>query len=406
MTTYTKCVDASLCSGNLYIAFHVCDISMNILTYLKHLISYESVSPKSAGVMDYVEQLLRTHGFAVITESFGNNNAEKTDNLYAVYGNSKSPNICFAGHVDVVPPGDLKLWSYNPFNATEIGDKIYGRGTVDMKGALSCALAAAIDFTNTHSKLKGSISFLLTSDEEGNAKYGTQKMLAHLAKERHRIDFAILGEPTSEFEVGDTVKIGRRGSVNFTLNIIGSQGHVAYPQLIDNPINHLVEIIHNLINTPLDYGTKAFSPSGFAVTSIDVENTISNITPQCATAKFNIRFNDMHDVESLLSMIKKIVEIHTRKYEITYQFSANCFMQEANYMINDFVSVIPQVIGITPNFSTKGGTSDARFIKDYCQVIECGLLHKMAHKIDEYTTISDLQRLYRVYYGALNKMLL
>ena len=376
-------------------------LNNDTLKHLTELINCQSITPLSDGSIEYIEKLLTQYGFSVITKTFGEQDYQVT-NLYAVYGVSK-PNICFAGHVDVVPAGNLDSWSHNPFKATKVEDKIYGRGVVDMKGALACSLAATIEFIKLKPKLNGSVSFLLTSDEEGPAKYGTSKMLPYLASINHKIDLAILGEPTCEHQVGDIIKIGRRGSVNFTLTIHGIQGHVAYPELAENPIHCLVKIMHNLSSLQLDYGSKQFMASNLEITSIDVGNNTTNIIPGTASAKFNIRFNDLHGAESIVTLIKRIVEQHTLKYELVPSVSANVFIQEPNHLISEFAKIIPQVTGIIPKFSTSGGTSDARFIKNYCQVVEFGLLSETAHKIDEYTTISDLQRLYSVYYGALEK---
>ncbi|WP_316353053.1 succinyl-diaminopimelate desuccinylase [Candidatus Trichorickettsia mobilis] len=371
------------------------------LKHLTELVNCQSITPLSDGSIEYIEKLLTQHGFSVITKIFGEPDYQVT-NLYAVYGVSK-PNICFAGHVDVVPTGNLDSWSHNPFKATKVEDKIYGRGVVDMKGALACSLAATIEFIKLKPKLNGSVSFLLTSDEEGPAKYGTSKMLPYLTSINHKIDLAILGEPTCEREIGDIIKIGRRGSINFTLTVYGIQGHVAYPELAENPIHCLVKIMHNLSSLQLDYGSKQFLASNLEVTSIDVGNNTTNIIPGTASAKFNIRFNDLHGAESIVTLIKRIVEQHTLKYELVPSISANVFIQEPNHLISEFAKIIPQITGIIPKFSTSGGTSDARFIKNYCQVVEFGLLSETAHKIDEYTTISDLQRLYSVYYRALEK---
>lgn len=375
----------------------------DILRYLAALISCKSITPLSDGSIEYIEKLLIQHGFSVVVKIFGKQNY-KVLNLYAVYG-SGQPNICFAGHVDVVPPCDINLWKYDPFTLVEAENKIYGRGTVDMKGALACAIAASIKFISLKPKINGSISFLLTSDEEGPAQYGTHKMLKYLATHNHVVDLAILGEPTSELEVGDVVKIGRRGSINFSLTIHGTQGHVAYPELANNPIDCIIKIMHNLSGLQLDYGSKQFSASNLEITSIDVGNNTVNIIPETASAKFNIRFNDLHSGKSLAALIQKIIEQYTTRYELTHSVSADAFIQEPSNLIDKFVKIIPQITGVPTKLSTSGGTSDARFIKDYCQVVEFGLLSAMAHKINEYTTISDLQRLYSVYYGVLGKFI-
>jgi succinyl-diaminopimelate desuccinylase len=377
-------------------------MNKNFIKYLEELIAFKSVTPDSNGAIEYIADLLKASGFIVVIKDFGEK--YKVKNLYASYGEGRH-NICFGGHVDVVPAGDLSQWISDPFKATKNENKIFGRGTVDMKGAIACMLSAALDFIKSNPIIEGQISFLLTSDEEGEARYGTKAMLEYLKEQNILIDLVILGEPTCKNVVGDTVKIGRRGSINFILDIIGKQGHVAYPHEADNPLPYLIDIMQDLVKTPLDTGNEYFQKSNLEITSIDVCNETTNIIPAKATAKFNIRFNDIHTSESLISLINKRIENYTNLYKLTANISAEAFIQKPDNLIIEFFEVVRDITNIDTEFSTDGGTSDARFIKDYCQTVEFGLLHNMAHKINEYTQINDLQRLHDVYYNSLNKFL-
>lgn len=374
----------------------------NFVNYLKTLISFKSITPESRGAIEFISDLLKKHGFKVEVKEFGQE--YKVQNLYASYGKG-SPNICFCGHVDVVPPGDIGLWDHDPFEGVQKGDKIFGRGAVDMKGAIACMLASALDFIKFAKNLKGSVSFLLTSDEEGEAKYGTSKMLEYLKTKGEEIDFMIVGEPSCEEYIGDTIKIGRRGSINFVLKITGRQGHVAYPKKADNPLNYLVNILHDLKNLKLDEGNDFFQSSELVITSIDTRNHVANVIPASASANFNIRFNNLHNSQTLVDLINQKVETHTKKFKLESQLSAKSFIQDPIDRIEDFAKIVRSSTNIDTKFSTSGGTSDARFAIDYCNVVEFGLMSNEAHKINEFTKISDLQKLYNVYYDSLNKFL-
>ncbi|MCC8368991.1 MAG: succinyl-diaminopimelate desuccinylase [Rickettsia endosymbiont of Oxypoda opaca] len=378
------------------------------INYLKELLRFESLTPRSNGAIEYIDKLLQESGFYTEIKLFGDSSSQVT-NLYGVYGNKK-PNICFVGHVDVVPAGDYNLWhNSEPFKANEQGGKIYGRGAADMKGAIACFLAASLDFIKNNQNLNGSISFLITSDEEGEAKYGTKEMLKHIYNQGHKVDFAIVGEPTCEKEIGDIIKIGRRGSINFNLSIEGLEGHVAYPLKAKNPLPCLIKIMNDIINIKLDEGSKFFDRSNTCVTSIDVGNNITNVIPGEASARFNIRFNDLHSAESLTNLIKRIAEKYCNEYKLNYELtgksSAESFIQSPIDRIADFAGIVASTTNIKPKFSTSGGTSDARFVKNYCPIVEFGLLSETAHKINEYTKITDLQKLYNVYYNSLTKFL-
>ncbi len=374
---------------------------------LKQLISFESITPSDAGGLDFIASLLKESGFAIYIKEFGK---ERVRSLYAVYTQASfelSPkeaiNICFAGHIDVVPPGGG--WSSPPFIAKEEGGKIYGRGAVDMKGALACMIASTLNFLEENPKINGNISFLITSDEEGEAKYGTKPMLEWMESNGHKIDFAIVGEPTCDKEFGDIIKIGRRGSLNFKLRVIGSQGHVAYPTLAKNPNSAMVRILHDLVDMKWDDGNEIFQPSNLEITSIDTGNPTTNLIPAESSAMINIRFNNQHKSQDIIQKVDEICAQYTKDYLLEGRVSAELFLSQPSELREIFAKVVHQKTGVTPTFGTDGGTSDARFIQNYCPLLEFGLLNCTAHKIDEHVKIGDLQKLYDVYYGFLNMVI-
>jgi succinyl-diaminopimelate desuccinylase len=373
------------------------------LHFLDKLIGFKSITPNGEEAIDYVASLLSQLGFTCEIKTFGLKN-KKVTNLYAFLGNS-APNICFAGHLDVVPPLNEDLWSSDPFTMKVQDNFVYGRGAVDMKGAIACSLAAVTEFLRFNHLPKGSISFLLTTDEEGEAKHGTQEMLDYIEGKYPKIDFCILGEPTSKHKIGDTIKIGRRGSINFTLKIMGKQGHVAYPEKAINPIPILAKILNDLTEKEFDYGSKYFQKSNLEITSIDTGNPTSNIIPESVTAKFNIRFNNHHTANDLSSAVTQIISYHGEDYDLKYSSSSKPFIQEYSPRMQEFAEIVKNTCKITPTIETNGGTSDARFIHLYSEVVEFGLNCDPAHKINEHTQISDLQTLYNVYYSTLVKFL-
>ena len=377
-------------------------MNQEILPILQKLISYKSVTPRGADAIEYISDKLSKHGFSCEIKSFGEGE-EKVTNLYAIYGDQK-PNICFAGHVDVVPPGPHELWSSDPYNMKIDGNTVYGRGTVDMKGAISCSLAAAIHYLE-HNKPNGSISFLLTTDEEGKAKYGTEMMLEHIKNKEPSIDFCILGEPTTMQNIGDTIKIGRRGSINFDLTIYGKQGHVAYPEKAFNPLPIMVSILKEINEHVFDNGSEFFQKTNLELTSIDTGNHVTNIIPESVNAKFNIRFNNTQNSGDLVIKITKIVSKYSDNFDIKHNSSSSPFIQEYSKKMQAFADIVESECKVKPKFETGGGTSDARFIYKHAEVIEFGLNCNLAHKINEYTKISDLQTLYNVYYNTLVKFL-
>jgi succinyl-diaminopimelate desuccinylase len=370
----------------------------------KKLISFPSVTPEPAGAFDYIKDLLEPCGFNIVFKDFGEG-LDKVHNLYARIGD-QSPNICFAGHIDIVPPGDLSRWSFDPYIATEHEGYLYGRGVVDMKGAIACMIASSINFLQDNKNFNGSISFLLTSDEEGPATNGTKLMLEYIESLGEKIDLAIVGEPTLDQTVGDTIHIGRRGSISFELNVIGKQGHVAYQDEAINPNHILVKLFNDLINTKLDSGNDWFEPSNLEITSIDACNNIENLIPNSCKAKFNIRYNNLHSKNDLVDKIENIIKTHSSNYELKHRHNAEPFICDPEDLAHKFAISSYQVTNIKPKFSTAGGTSDARFIKNYTKTIEFGLSPKTAHQIDERATITDLHKLYDIYYQSLQTYLL
>lgn len=361
------------------------------------LIRCPSVTPIDAGALDVLQSFLEPLGFTCHRLPFVEDGTEPVDNLYARIGTA-APNLCFAGHTDVVPVGDIDGWSVDPF-AAEIKDGImYGRGTQDMKCAVaSFAVAAARFVKKNGSDFGGSISFLITGDEEGPAINGTPKVLKWLEEQNEKIDACIVGEPTNPEKVGDMVKIGRRGSINIQITVNGKQGHAAYPDLADNPIPRLIRFIASLIDQPLDEGTEHFPPTMVTVTSLDVGNETTNIIPAKAHGKLNIRFNDLHTGESLTQLLKEKQQEFAGDSDITIRVSGDAFLTPPGPLSSVIATAVEKVTGIAPELSTTGGTSDARFIKNHCPVAEFGLINATAHKIDEHVAVRDIETLTEIY---------
>lgn len=368
---------------------------MNVAQLTSKLLSFKSVTPHDDGVIDFIISILEPIGFICEKIQF-----ENVLNLYARYG-SKSPNLCFAGHTDVVPAGDENAWTHPPFAEEIIGDKIYGRGAVDMKGAIASFICAVQNLNLKN--LKGSISFLITSDEEGEAINGTEKVLQYLKQRGENLDFCIVGEPTNPEFIGQMVKIGRRGSVTFELSIEGKQGHVAYPHLAKNPITQLVGILDILKNKKLDDGTQHFDASNLEVVHLSVNNSADNVIPAYASARFNIRFNDLHTIHSLKSWVVDICKQFGDNYTLTHGRGAESFLSSDLNFAQQVAKINAQITNHDTQLSTTGGTSDARFIHKYCPVVECGLINQTAHKIDEYTAIYDLKTLEEIYSQVIQK---
>ncbi len=372
----------------------------------RDLLRCPSVTPVEGGALSFLETTLKGAGFTVHRMTFSEPGTADVENLYARIGTG-APHLMFAGHTDVVPPGDPKSWSHAPFSADIADGVLYGRGAVDMKGAIACKVAAALDHLAANSgKPKGSISFLITGDEEGIAVNGSPKLLKWAAAHGETFDHCVLGEPGNVDALGDTIKLGRRGSQNGVLVVTGKMGHVAYPHRADNPVRGLVKLMGALMDEPLDKGSHKFDPSNLEFTSIDIGNPTVNLIPGEARARFNIRFNDCHDYASLKALVEqraKKAAGDNVKWTIDWEPSnADVFYTEPSPFTDVVVGAVAEVTGKTPKLSTSGGTSDARFIKDYCPVVEFGLVGQTMHAIDERVPVADLQTLTKVYRKILD----
>ncbi len=377
---------------------------INELQLAKELIRFPSVTPVDAGIMSFLEKKLKLLGFKTKVLEFREKNSKPVKNLYARLGN-KSPNFCYAGHLDVVPAGNLKDWTVNPFKPSIKKGHLIGRGANDMKSSIAAFVAAISNFIENYSDFKGSISLLITGDEEGVAINGTKKVVEYLKKRKEKIDFCLVGEPTNPSKLGEMIKIGRRGSMNGRLIITGIQGHVAYPQRANNPSTALVQILKEIKDIKFDQGTKDFQATNLEITKININNTADNVIPGLATATFNIRFNNKHTSTSLKSkvnkVIKKISAKNKSKYKIEYSVSGEAFLTNPNkttFMIQD---IIKKITKIKPKLSTTGGTSDARFIRKIAPCLEFGLVGKTMHKVDEAVSLSDLKKLTLIYLNIL-----
>jgi succinyl-diaminopimelate desuccinylase len=375
---------------------------IDAIALAQDLIRCRSVTPADAGALDVLENALKPIGFSCERMRF-EAEGQTIDNLYARLG-STAPHFCFAGHTDVVPPGDRAEWRHHPFAATIRDGVLYGRGASDMKGAIAAFAAAAAEEI-AKGPLKGSISLLITGDEEGDAICGTKPMLERLAARGERIDHCLVGEPTASARAGDTIKIGRRGSLTVELVVHGIQGHTAYPKRALNPIPVLAAIVTRLADEPLDSGTSHFEPSTIAFTTFDVGNPASNVSPAKARAVCNIRFNDLHTPESLLRGIEQtardVVGKEGCELEIKSKASGSAFLTQPGAFTELLSRAIERASGEKPVFSTTGGTSDARFIKNYCPVAEVGLPGVTMHKVDECVPLTEIERLTRIYAAVL-----
>lgn len=362
-----------------------------------------SVTPHAAGCFDLLESWLKPLGFKVMREVFSGDGGAPTENMYARFGTG-SPHLCFAGHVDVVPPGDESAWSVPPFVPEVRGDVLYGRGAEDMKGAIACMVSAVARFLRNHPDCQGSLSFLLTADEEGLAINGTKKMLRLLYEKGETFDYCLVGEPTNPTYIGEMAKVGRRGSLLCKLRVLGKQGHVAYPHLADNPITRLVAMLQRLKSTPLDEGTEFFDASNLEVTTVDVGNLSNNSIPAEARAEFNIRFNDRWTGETMQQWVRQHCEAVGGTFELTMRVSGESFLSPPGALSAALVAAVQEVTGYTPQLSTTGGTSDARFIRDYCPVIEFGTTGFTPHQVDERVSVDALETLCAVYHRFLGNI--
>jgi len=372
----------------------------------RELIRCRSVTPDEGGALAYLQGLLSRAGFEVHRAVFAEPGTAPVDNLYARIGTSR-PNLLFAGHTDVVPPGNEGAWSHPPFAGEIAGNRLYGRGAVDMKGGIACFVAAALDYLAANGgKPNGSISLLITGDEESVAVNGTVKLLKWAAERGESFDHCILGEPSNVEVLGDTIKAGRRGSLNGALIVTGRQGHVAYPERADNPIRGLMSLMAAL-RAPLDEGSEHFSPSHLEFTSVDVGNTTVNLIPGEARARFNVRYNDRHSQTAIKTLIEhraKAAAGGRVHYSLEWQPSnADVFVTKPGPFTELAVAAIADITGRQPKLSTSGGTSDARFIKNYCPVLEFGLVGQTMHQTDESTPVQDLVTLTAIYRRIVEK---
>ncbi|MBK1696081.1 succinyl-diaminopimelate desuccinylase [Rhodovibrio salinarum] len=364
------------------------------------LIRCESVTPVDGGALDTLQEMLGRLGFSCTRLPFQEDGSERVDNLYAER-RGPAPNVCFAGHTDVVPVGDPADWSVPPFAGEVVDGALIGRGAVDMKGAIAAWVAAVSRIPLE----AGTLSLLITGDEEGPSVNGTRKVLDWLADQGITLGCCVVGEPTSGVRLGDTVKIGRRGSLNATVTVYGTQGHTAYPQHADNPVHRLAAALNDLAYEPFDQGTEHFEPTGLQVTSVDVGNPATNVIPAQATAKLNVRFNDLWDSAAIERWIQERLDRHCPRNELSMRVSGESFLCAPGPLSDALVGACTEVLGAPPELGTGGGTSDARFIKDACPVAELGLKNATAHQVDEHTRVDELYRLTDVYEAALRRLL-
>jgi succinyl-diaminopimelate desuccinylase len=365
------------------------------LSLLHTLIACPSVTPDHAGCFDVIEAVLVPLGFRVWRQTFQAEGTAAVENWYARYGEA-TPNLCFAGHVDVVPVGNRSQWQTEPFIPTEKEGMLYGRGASDMKGAIAAFVTAAAAFVQTSPAPEGSISLLLTADEEGPSVNGTKPMLAWLKEQGQTLTYCLVGEPTNPQTLGEMVKIGRRGSLNGVLTVHGVQGHVAYPEQADNPNHLLVNALARLLVLPLDNGNEHFPASSLQITSIDVGNGVTNIIPSAATARFNIRYNNEHTAVSLEALLKETLSDALPRYTLSLTASGDAFLTPPGPLSQALSAAVEEVTGKMPMLSTSGGTSDARFIKDYCPVIEFGGVNATIHQVNEACRVTDIDQLVRL----------
>lgn len=378
---------------------------INELKLAKELIKFPSITPKDAGVMRFLEKKLKKMGFKTKLLNFKEKNFQPVKNLYARLG-SKGPNFCFAGHLDVVPPGNMKDWTVNPFKPSIKKGHLIGRGANDMKGSVAAFVSAVSVFLKNNKSFNGSISLLITGDEEGDAVNGTKKVVDYLKKRKEKINFCLVGEPTNPNKLGEMIKIGRRGSLTGKIEIIGMQGHVAYPHRANNPSTIIIKILNEIKNIKFDKGTKNFQPTNLEITKINIYNNADNVIPRTANATFNVRFNNKHSSSSIKKRINKILskinKKNKSKFKIDYKVSGEAFLTKQNATTNMIQNVIKKITKVRPKLSTTGGTSDARFLKNISPCLEFGLVGKTMHKIDEAVSLKDLKKLTKIYANILD----
>tara|TARA_E500000178_G_scaffold327511_1_gene356628 strand:- start:1436 stop:2593 length:1158 start_codon:yes stop_codon:yes gene_type:complete len=374
--------------------------TFNELKLAKELIKFPSITPVDAGVMKFLEKKLKKLGFKTKILEFKEKSFRPVKNLYARLG-TEGPNFCYAGHLDVVPPGNIKDWTINPFKPSVKKSHLIGRGANDMKSSIAAFVSAVSTFLKKNKKFSGSISLLITGDEEGDAVNGTKKVVEYLRNKKEKINFCLVGEPTNPNKLGEMIKIGRRGSLTGKLTIFGLQGHVAYPHSANNPSTIIIKVLKEFKDIKFDKGTKDFQPTNLEVTKINIDNTADNVIPATADATFNIRFNNKHSSKSLIKKLNKIlVKINKKnksKFKINYRVSGEAFLTRPNKTTFMIKNIIEKVTNVKTKLSTTGGTSDLRFIKKISPGLEFGLVGKTMHKVDEAVSIKDLRNLTKIY---------
>ena len=378
--------------------------TLNELKLAKELIKFPSITPIDAGVMKFLEKKLKKLGFKTKILEFKEKGFKPVKNLYARIG-IKEPNFCFAGHLDVVPPGIIKDWTTNPFIPLVKNNHLIGRGANDMKSSVAAFVSAVSSFLSKNKKFNGSISLLITGDEEGDAINGTKKVVEYLKKRKEKINFCLVGEPTNPNKLGEMIKIGRRGSLTGKIKVIGEQCHVAYQYRGNNPSTSLVQILKEIKDIKFDKGNKHFQPTNLEVTKINIDNNADNIIPGSAEATFNIRFNNRHSSNSIKKRLNKIFKRITKKnktkYKIDYRVSGEAFLTRPNKTTFMIQNIIKKITKLKPKLSTTGGTSDLRFIRKISPGLEFGLVGKTMHKVDETVSIKDLKNLTIIYESIL-----
>ncbi|MHC0449466.1 MAG: succinyl-diaminopimelate desuccinylase [Candidatus Lariskella arthropodorum] len=376
---------------------------MDCLELLRSLIRFRSITPLDDGAIDFLYETLINAGFKCEILEFGGDLSARIKNLYAWIGDS-GPNLCFAGHTDVVPVGEISKWKFHPFEAALEDGVIYGRGCVDMKGAIAAFISAAGEYLKECAgRESGMISLLITGDEEGPAIHGTRDVIAWLRHRNIKIDACIIGEPTSNARVGDIIKVGARGSVTFSLMIYGKQGHVAYHRMANNAVDIMLPILQSIKSYKLDDGSDKFEPSNLEFTDINIGNSAENIIPGAVRIQFNVRFNDRHTCESLYELIRDICSQHINNFSLDYNMNSMPFCTDHSAISDMLSDSIFEVTKIKPDINTFGGSSDARFIMHHCPTLEFGLLNKTAHQVDEHVSVSDIMILKAIYKNFLHK---
>ncbi len=389
------------------------EFNLNPIKLTQALVKCQSITPKDDGALLVVQDLLSSMGFNCSPLLFSGNGSYEVKNLFATIG-SDGPHLAFAGHTDVVPPGNESSWKHPPFSAIIEGDKLYGRGTEDMKSNIACFISATEKFLKKNGKnFGGKISFIITGDEEGEAINGTPQIMEWTKKQNIKIDHCLVGEPTSNAKIGDKVKIGRRGSINFFLTVKGVQGHTANGHRAQNPVHCLTKLISNILEKPLDEGNEFFLPTAIQIPTFDVGNPAHNVIPEYASATINIRFNDLHTPESLIQWLNEKIDsifanLENATCKVKHEISANSFLNKPGNLSKIVSKSISQATGKNeePELATDGGTSDARFIKNYCEVIELGIRNQTLHQVDEFVFLDDLNELTKIYYKILENYFL